>query len=146
MFRVLLSITLILNLAASLVAQDIFLTPYQSLTRDTPIKVVAMTFFTAGKYVAVVDEKGAISIWDVADRSMVKQRSADEKVLYTSFIGQDNKFVVVMAAVPYTNIPPVTSVAFVRQGCRPGWCWLTSILPGKHWYSTRGTTTSSASI
>jgi hypothetical protein len=97
MFRILLSLTLILNLATLLVAQDIFLTPYQALTRDTPIKVVAMTFSTAGKYLAVVDEKGTISIWDVADGSMVKQWSTDEKVLYTSFIEQDNKFVVVTA-------------------------------------------------
>lgn len=83
------------SFAASLAAQDIFLTPYQALTHDAPTKMVAMAFSAAGKYLSVVDEKGTISIWDVADRSMVKQWSVDEKVLYTSFTEQDNKFVAV---------------------------------------------------
>jgi WD40 repeat protein len=97
MFRIFLSLFLAINLAASLAAQDIFLTPYQALTHDTPIKVEAMAFSATGKYLSVVDEKGNISIWDVADRSMVKQWSVDDKVLYTSFTEQDNKFVVVTA-------------------------------------------------
>jgi WD40 repeat protein len=97
MFRIFLLLFLTINIATSLAAQDIFLTPYQVLTRDAPIKVAAMAFSADGKYLSVADEKGNISIWDVADRSMVKQWSVDEKVLYTSFTGQDNTFVVVTA-------------------------------------------------
>jgi hypothetical protein len=95
MFRIFLSFFLTIILILPLTAQDIFLTPYQALTHDAPMKMVAMAFSAAGKYLSVVDEKGTISIWDVADRSMVKQWPVDEKVLYTFFTEQDAKFVVV---------------------------------------------------
>jgi hypothetical protein len=97
MFRTLLSLFLVVSLAVSLAAQDIFLTPYQALTHSTPTKMVAMTFSADGKYLSVADEKGIISIWDVADRSMVKRWPVEEKVLYTSFTEQDTKFVIVTA-------------------------------------------------
>lgn len=95
MLRIFISLFLTVSLVASLFAQDIFLTPYQALTRDNPAGVVTMAFSASGKYLSVADEKENISIWDVADGSMVKQWPAGEKVLYTSFAERDTKFVVV---------------------------------------------------